>query len=87
VSKLGLKYLGKDIGCGCLRLLLRKIFGSKKHVVKGDWRRLHNKELHHTYSLLNIIKGIRSRRMSREINGARIWESRAAYRVLMGKLE
>jgi hypothetical protein len=30
--------------------------------VAGDWRRLHNEELHNLYSPLNIIKVIKSRR-------------------------
>jgi hypothetical protein len=82
VCTFGVVYLGKDLGCGCLRLLLRKIFGPKQHVVKEE-----NKKRSFTSSLLNIIQGIRSRIMSREENGAYIWKSRAVYRVLIGKLE
>jgi hypothetical protein len=26
--------------------MLRRIFGPKREEVKGDWRRLHNEELH-----------------------------------------
>jgi hypothetical protein len=33
----------------------RKIFGSKSDEVRGEWRRLHNKELHDLYSSTNII--------------------------------
>ena len=29
--------------------VLRRIFGSKKDEVTGDWRRLHNKELYSVY--------------------------------------
>jgi hypothetical protein len=29
--------------------LLRRIFGPKRAEVKGDWRKLHNNELHGSY--------------------------------------
>jgi hypothetical protein len=29
--------------------VLRRIFGSKSEEVAGDWRRLHNEELHNLY--------------------------------------
>jgi hypothetical protein len=29
----------------------------------GDWKKLHNEELHNLYSLPNIIRAIKSRRM------------------------
>jgi hypothetical protein len=35
--------------------LLRRIFGPEKEEVKGDWRRLHNEELHNLYALPNVI--------------------------------
>jgi hypothetical protein len=34
---------------------LRRIFGPKRDEVTGDWRKLHNEELHNLYSLPNII--------------------------------
>jgi hypothetical protein len=43
--------------------MLRKMFGPKRNEVMGDWRRLHNEELHNLYSLPSIIKMINSRRM------------------------
>jgi hypothetical protein len=43
--------------------VLRRIFGLKRDKMKGDWRRLHNEELHNLYSLPNIIRTIKSRRM------------------------
>jgi hypothetical protein len=42
-------------------ILLRRIFGSKRDEVTGEWRRLHNKELHALYSSPNIIRVIKSR--------------------------
>jgi hypothetical protein len=42
---------------------LRRIFGPKRDEVTGDWRKLHNEELHILYSSPNIIRQIKSRRM------------------------
>jgi hypothetical protein len=42
---------------------LRRIFGLKRAEVMGDWRKLHNEELHNLYSSPNIIRMIKSRRM------------------------
>jgi hypothetical protein len=44
--------------------VLRKIFGLKRDEVMGGWRKLHNEEFHNLYSSPNIIRMIRSRRMS-----------------------
>jgi hypothetical protein len=43
--------------------VLRRIFGHKRDEVTGDWRKLHNEELHNLYSSPNIIRMIKSRRM------------------------
>jgi hypothetical protein len=43
--------------------VLRRIFGPKRDHVTGDWRKLHNEELHNLYSSPNIIRMIKSRRM------------------------
>jgi hypothetical protein len=43
--------------------VLGKIFGPKRDEVKGDWRTLHIEELHNLYSLPNIIRMIKSRRI------------------------
>jgi hypothetical protein len=43
--------------------VLRRIFGPKRGEMTGDWRKLHNEELHNLYSSPNIIKMINSRRM------------------------
>jgi hypothetical protein len=44
--------------------VLRRIFGPKRDEVTGDWRKLHNEELHILYSSPDIIRQIKSRRMS-----------------------
>jgi hypothetical protein len=39
------------------------IYGPKRDEVTGDWRKLHNEELHNLLSSPNIIRIIKSRRM------------------------
>jgi hypothetical protein len=43
--------------------LLRRIFGSKRDEVIGEWRKLHKEELYDLYAFLSIIRMIKSRRM------------------------
>jgi hypothetical protein len=38
---------------------LRRIFGPEREEVVGDWRRLHNEELHNLYASPNIVKVIK----------------------------
>jgi hypothetical protein len=52
--------------------VLRRIFGPKRDEVTGDWRKLHNEELHNLYSSPNIIRMIKSRRMRRAGQVARM---------------
>jgi hypothetical protein len=54
--------------------VLRRIFGPKRDEVTGEWRKLHNDELHILYSSPNIIKQIKSRRMRWAGNVARTGE-------------
>jgi hypothetical protein len=44
--------------------VLSRIFGPKRYEVTGEWRKLHNEELHDLYSSPSIIRIIKSRRMS-----------------------
>jgi hypothetical protein len=67
--------------------VLRRIFGPKKDEVTGEWRKLHNKELHDLYSSPSIIRIIKSRRMKWVGHVARMREKRNAYRLLVGKPE
>jgi hypothetical protein len=67
--------------------VLKRIFGPKRDEVTGDWRKLHNKELHNLYSSPNIIRMNKSRRMRWAGHVARMWETRNAYRILVGKPE
>jgi hypothetical protein len=42
---------------------LRRIFGSKRDEVTGEWKRLHNKELYALYSSPNITGVMKSGRL------------------------
>jgi hypothetical protein len=64
-----------------------RIFGPKRDEVTGDWRKLHNEELHNLYSSPNIIRMFKSRKMRRAGHVARMGETRNAYRILVGKPE
>jgi hypothetical protein len=44
--------------------VLRRIFGPKRDEVTGGWRKLLNEELLNLYSSPNIIRTMKSRRMS-----------------------
>ncbi|KAJ4427265.1 hypothetical protein ANN_24883 [Periplaneta americana] len=67
--------------------VLRKIFGAKRDEVTGEWRKLHNTELHTLYSSPDIIRNLKSRRLRWAGHVARMGESRNAYRVLVGRPE
>jgi hypothetical protein len=67
--------------------MLRRIFGQKRDKVTGDWRTLHNEELHNFYSSPTIIRMVESRRMGWAWNIARVGEKRNAYRILVRKPE
>jgi hypothetical protein len=67
--------------------VLRRIFGPKRDEVTGEWRKLHNEELHDLYSSLTIVRVIKSRRMRWVGHVARMGVGRGVYRVLVGKPE
>jgi len=68
-------------------MVLRRIFGSRRDEVTGEWRGLHNEELNDLYSSPNIVRVIKSRRMRWAGHVARMGEDRGVYRVLVGKPE
>jgi len=43
--------------------VLRRVFGPKRDKATGEWRKLHNEELRDLYSLPNIVRVVKSRRM------------------------
>jgi hypothetical protein len=55
--------------------------------VTGEWRKLHNEELHNLYSSPDIISQVKSRRMRWAVHVARMGEERKVYKVLVGKPE
>jgi hypothetical protein len=67
--------------------VLRRIFGPKRDEVTGEWRKLHNEELHILYSSPNIIRQMKSRRMRWAGHVARMAEERKVFGVLVGKPE
>jgi hypothetical protein len=67
--------------------VLRRILGTKRGEVTGEWRRMHNGELRNLYSSPDIIRQIKSRRMRWAGHVARMGEGRNVYRVLVGKTE
>jgi hypothetical protein len=64
--------------------VLRRIFGPKRDEVMGEWRKLHNGELHNLCSSPDISRQIKSRRMRWAGHVARMGEGRNVYRVLFG---
>ena len=43
--------------------VLRRVFAPKRDEVTGEWRKLHNEELRDLYSLPNIVRVVKSKRM------------------------
>jgi hypothetical protein len=67
--------------------VLRRVFGPKRDEVTGEWRKLHNDELSDLYSLPNIVRVVKSRRMKGAGHVACMAEGRSVYRALVGKPE
>jgi hypothetical protein len=67
--------------------VLRRIFGSKRDEVTGEWRKLRNEELNDLYCSPNIVWVIKSRRLRWVWYVACMGEGRDVYRVLVGKPE
>jgi hypothetical protein len=63
--------------------VLRRIFEPKRDEVTGEWRKLHNEELHNLYSSPDIIRQVKSRRMRWAGHVARMGEERKVYKVLV----
>ena len=67
--------------------VLRRVFGPRRDEVTGEWRKLHNEELNDLYSLPNIVRVVKSRRMRWAGHVARMGEDRDVHKVLVGKPE
>ena len=63
---------------------MRRIFGPKRDE-NGEWRRLHNEELHSLYRSPNIVRVIKYRRLRWAGHVARLEEGRSAFKILTGK--
>jgi hypothetical protein len=67
--------------------MLRRIFGPERNEVTGEWRKFHDGKLYNLYSLPDIIRQIKSKRMRWAGHVACMGEGRKVYRVLVGKPE
>ena len=56
--------------------VLRRVFGPKRDEVTAECRKLHNEELSDLYSLTNILRVVKSRRMRWAGHVARMGERR-----------
>jgi hypothetical protein len=63
------------------------IWAKEGRGVTGEWRKLHNVELNDLYCSPNIVRVIKSRRMSWAEYVARMGEWKGVYKVLVGKPE
>jgi hypothetical protein len=66
--------------------VLRRVFGPKRDEVTGEWRKLHNEELSELYSLPNIVRVVKSRRIRWAGHVARMGEERGVHRFWWGTL-
>jgi hypothetical protein len=67
--------------------VLRRVFGPKRDEVTEEWRKLHNAELNNLYSLPNIVRVVKSRRIRWAGYVARMGEERVVHRVLVVEAE
>jgi hypothetical protein len=65
--------------------VLRRIFRPKREEMAGDWRRLHNEEIHYLQVSPNIIRVVKSRRMIWAGHVACMGDMRTVYNILVGK--
>ena len=63
------------------------VFGPKRDEVTGEWRKLHSEELSDLYSLPNIGRVVKSRKMRWAGHVAHMGEGRGVHRILVGKPE
>jgi hypothetical protein len=67
--------------------VLRRIFGPERDEVMGEWRKVHNEELHNLYSSPDIIRQVKSRRMRWAGHVTRMVEDSKVFKVLVEKPE
>ena len=64
-----------------------RIFGPKRDVVTGEWRKVHHEDLNELYSSPNIVWVVKLRRVRWVGHTICMAGSRGIYRVLVGKPE
>jgi hypothetical protein len=64
--------------------VLRKLFGSKRDEVMGEWRRLHNEEFYYIHLPKNY-RLLKPRIMRWVRHVARMGNRRGAYTILVGR--
>jgi len=64
-------------------MVLRKIFGTERDEVTGEWRTLHNEELYDLHCSPNIVRLIKTKRIRWAGHVARMAEMRGAYGVTL----
>jgi len=60
--------------------VLRRVFVLKRDELTGEWRKSHNEELSDLYSLPNIVRVVKPRRMRWAGHMARMGQGREVYR-------
>jgi hypothetical protein len=66
--------------------VLRRLFGPERDDVTGEWRKLYNDKLNGLYSVPNILRVIKSRRMRLAGHVARIGQGRGVFKFWWGIL-
>jgi hypothetical protein len=74
-------------GCLAVGCWERRIFGSRRDEVTGEWRKLHSEELNGLYCSPNVVRVTKWRRMRWAVHVERMGERRGVYRVVVGKSE
>ena len=64
--------------------VLRRVFGPNRDEVTVEWRKLHKEDLSDLYSLPNIVRVVKSRRIRWAGHVALMGERRGVYWVLLG---
>ena len=66
--------------------VLSRIFGSKRDELTREWRKLHNEEFNDLYSLPNIVRLIKSRRLRWEGHVTRLGKGEVYIGLWWGNL-
>jgi hypothetical protein len=67
--------------------VLGRVFSPKRNEVTGEWRKLHNEELHNLCSSSHTIRIIKASRMRWAGHVELVGEKKNAYRLLIGTPE